>query len=273
MNALDAAKAAFGDLKALDRELEKYKNAKLNGVRVRGDVLSPGQIAVRPLTAGEAAIMDVHIRSQRGVNDKTAPGVAADARKIAAAYPNDPFVQTALAEAELDANNNSAAAAAADRALAAKPSYVRAMIYKGRAQIELTKGKSDANWSSVRRWFVNANRLDTENAEPLMRFYQTYEAAGVAPTKNAVDGLLYAVALAPQDDGLRVDAVHQMLTDGRLDQAKRLFAPLAYRPHATQKYRQSNAEIMAAITAGDGKRALSVLEAAMEDPEKKGGDR
>jgi tetratricopeptide (TPR) repeat protein len=273
MNALDAAKAAFGDLKQLDRELEKYKMAKLHGLRVRGDALAVGPIAVRPLTPGEAAIMDVHIRSRRGVNDKTAPGVAAEARKAAAPYAGDPFVQVALAEAEFDAKNYAAAGAAADRALAVNPNYVRALIYKGRAEMEMAKNKAGANWKDIRGWFAKANRLDTENAEPLLLFYQAYGNAGVEPTKISVEGLLYAVALVPQDDLLRVTAVRQLLIDGRLKEARKLFATLAFQPHAPQKYRESNAQIMAAIDADDGKRALAVLEAAMSQADGEEGNR
>lgn len=271
--ALDAAKAAFGDLKKLNRELEKYKLSKLHGLRVRGDTLPVGPVAVRPLTAGEAAIMDAHIRSRRGVDDKAAREVAAAARKAAAPYPNEPFVQAALAEAEFDAHNYGAAEAAADRALVTDPNYVRALLYKGRALMELGKDKPGTKWIDVRGWFAKANRLDTENAEPLRLFYQTYTYAGVEPTRNSVEGLLYAVALVPQDDGLRVSAVRELLVEGRLAEAKAIFAPMAFQPHAPKKYRESNAQVMAAIDAADGKRALAVLEAAMEAPDDQDGKR
>jgi tetratricopeptide (TPR) repeat protein len=264
MGALTSAKAAFGDLRALDRELDRYVRKSLTGVRVDPKALSIGPIKVRPLLAGEAAVMDVRIRSKRGVNRRTAPPVAADARRAAAAFPNDAFVQATLAEAEYDAGNYAAAEAAADRALAANPDHVHALIYKGRARMELAKASpKTADWKEVRGWFAKANRLDTENAEPLMLFYRSYVDSGVPPTKNAVDGLLYAVTLVPQDDGLRVNAVRRLLIEGRLSEAKNLFSPLAFRPHAPEKYRESNARVMAAIAAGDGKTALGVLETAM----------
>jgi tetratricopeptide (TPR) repeat protein len=265
MSAPEAAKAAFGDLRALDRELEKYKKGKLQGIRVAANALTVGPITVRPLGAGEAAIMEVHIRSQAGVNDKTARDVAADARKVAARFPGDPFVEVALAEAEFDAGNFAGAEAAADRALATNPNYVQALIYKGRTRMKVAEAKPDkANWREIRDWFLKANRLDTENAEPLMLYFQAFAASGAPPTKNAVEGLLYAVALVPQDSDLRVNAVHELLVEKRLEEAKRLFAPLAFQPHAPEKYRESNAKIMTAITAGDGKTALTVLEAAMK---------
>lgn len=123
------------------------------------------------------------------------------------------------------------------------------------------------------RWFAKANRLDTENAEPLRRFYQTYAYAGVEPTRNSVEGLLYAVALVPQDDGLRVSAVRELLVEGRLADARAMFAPMAFQPHAPKKYRESNAQVMSAIDAADGKRALAVLEGAMQAPDDEDGKR
>ena len=265
MPALDAARAAFGDLKQLSRELEKYKKSRFRGFRVNGAALTTGPIAVRQLTAGEAAIMDVHIRSRRGVNDKSAPGIAAEARKASAAYPNEPFVQAALAEAEFDAKNFQAAEAAATRALSANPNYVRALIYKSRAQMELGKGNPAANWGGIRSLLGKANRLDTENAEPMRLFYQTYQYAGVAPTKNAVEGLLYAVALVPQDNGLRINAVYQLLVEDRLEEAKMMFAPMAFQPHAPKKYQEKAAQIMSAINDGDRKRAVAALEESMQE--------
>ncbi|HEU0310221.1 MAG TPA: hypothetical protein VFR36_03235 [Sphingomicrobium sp.] len=263
----DAAKAAFGDLRQLDRELAKYKRGKFPAVRITGASLATGPIDVRQLGAGEAAIMDVHMRSRRGVNSKTAPPVAADARKAAAPYPSDPFVQTALAEAEFDSGNYAAADAAADRALAADPKYVRAMIYKGKAQMELAKKDPKPDWAKVRSWFIRANKLDTENAEPLMLYFRSFVEADERPTKNAIDALMYAATLAPQDDSLRLQAVYQMLREDRISEAKALFAPLAYLPHASEKFRDTSGKVMAAMAVGDGKAALAVLDSVMKSAE------
>ncbi|MHA4750808.1 hypothetical protein ACX0FG_15925, partial [Enterococcus faecium] len=85
------------------------------------------------------------------------------------AYPSDPIVQSALAEAEFDAGNHAAALAAADRALAAKPNTPQALITKGRALMELAAADpGEADWKTIRGLFGRANRLDTEDAEPLM---------------------------------------------------------------------------------------------------------
>lgn len=262
MPAIDAARNAFGDLKTLNRELERYKAQRtILGITIDPNVLSVGSIEVRPLAAGEAASIPVRMRSDRGVDEKLAPKVAADARRIAAQFPKDLAVQNALAEAEYDAGNYAAAQAAADSALAINPNSTHALIYKGRALVELAKkDPATANWASIRSFFIKANKQDTEDAEPLMLYYKSYLDAGTKPSQNAVDGLLYAVALAPQDPALRMNAVRQMLSDSRLQDTKQLFAPLAFDPHASQQWRETANKVMDAIAAGDGKAALGLLE-------------
>ena len=74
------------------------------------------------------------------------------------------------------------------------------MLLKGRAMMAMAKAApATADWTAIRSVIARANRLDPENAEPLVMFYRTFVAQGVQPTKNAIDGLFYAVALAPQD--------------------------------------------------------------------------
>lgn len=264
-SALDSAKAAFGDLKTLDRELDRYKEGRLTGIRVSANVLHVGPIALRQLTPGEAAVMDVHIRSTRGVDGKTAPGVAEDARKVAANFANDPFVQACLAEAEYDAEDYAAANAAADRALAADPANVHALIYKGRAEMALAAADPNrADWDSVRQWFIKANKIDTENAEPLELFYRSFVEAKQPPTKNAIDALLYAVDLAPQDEELRINAVRQLLTDNRLAEARTMLEPMAYQPHASAEWRELSARMLDSIAAGNASYAITLIDTAMQ---------
>lgn len=271
MTALASAEAAFGDLRTLERELDRYKSSKLRGIVIDSARLKIGPIAMRALRPGEAAMIDVHIRSSRGVNARTARGVAAAARRVAAQHPGDPFVEASLAQAELDVRNFAAAEAAADRALAADPKNIRALILKGRARMELGKAHPGAtDWNEVRSWFVKANRLDTENAQALMLYYQSFVHAGTQPTKTAVDGLMYAVALAPQDDRLRLTAVRRLLVENRLAEARTMFAPIGYQPHTDDKWRTATGNTTTAITAGDGKSALAwvaALEKLIEEDE------
>ena len=257
-----AAKAAFGDLQALEKELDAYSAPReFLAMTVDSRAIPIAPVTVRQLGPGEAAMIDVHMQSKFGVNDETAPGVAADARRIASRFPDDAFVQASLAEAEFDGSDYVAADAAADRALAADPRHVQALIYKGRAQLMLAKANpANADWDGVRSWFLKANKLDTENPEPLMHFYRTYLEAGERPTRNAVEALLYAIDLAPQDDSLRLLGVRQLAAEKRLGEAQSLFAPLAFNPHVEEESREKARAAMESLAAGDGDNAVTMLE-------------
>lgn len=268
MTPLDSAKAAFGDLKQLDRDLDEYLAPhRLLGITVDSRVIPIGNVTIRQLGPGEAAIMDVRIHSKRGVNSDTAPGLAAEARRVAERYPNDAAVEGALAEAEYDSKNYAAASSAADRALESNPKDVHAMIYKGRALMALARAQpKSADWDSVRQWFIDANRIDTENAEALELYYLSYPMAGQYPTSNALDALLYAADLAPRDEEVRINAVDALLSENKLAQAKTLLAPLAYAPHEPPQVRDMTMKAMSAISAGDGKAALAILQANGKEP-------
>ncbi|HEX8213858.1 MAG TPA: hypothetical protein VF582_00125, partial [Allosphingosinicella sp.] len=154
-----AAREAFGNLDELSTEVRRYQGTRLIGIEYTPATYVPPPVELRRLTAAEAAMMPVRLRSERGVSKKTAARVASDARGRAKPYPNDPFVQTALAEAEFDADNLDAAEAAAQRALAADPAAANAMNYLG--LIEMKRAKKDpARYAAARQWFLKANRRD-----------------------------------------------------------------------------------------------------------------
>jgi tetratricopeptide (TPR) repeat protein len=212
--------------------------------------------------------MKVRFQSDRGTTKKNARVIAEDARVIAASYPADPFVQGTVAETEFDVGNYKAAIAAAERAIAADPNSVQGFVYKGRAMMELARAEpAKADWAAIRRTFVQANRADLENAEPLWLFYETFAAAGEEPTKSAIDGLLYAHFLVPQDRSLRLTAVRQLLLTKRHAHAARAFAPLVFDPHASLKEQPVMLSAWQKMKSGDSSGALAILdkEAAAED--------
>ncbi|GAA4010462.1 hypothetical protein [Sphingomonas humi] len=255
-----AAEGAFGDLKQLDKEIDLYARKTFPALQVPAGP-TPG-IQIRSLSEGEAAIMPVRIRVDRGLRASDVPAVAEQARAIAARYPADTAVQATLAEVELAAKRWWPAVEAADKALASDPKNVGAMITKGRAMLAEARGKgSSADWKEVRRWLVQANRADTENAEPLYLYYQTFPASGAKPTADAVKGLYYAHTLAPHDMGLRFTVVRQQLEDGEIDNAIRSFSPIVANPHIDVEKRPKLIEAMQKMRARDAAGALAAIEA------------
>lgn len=273
--ALDAAREGFGDLGRLDRELNSY----LSGNRYVTSTIPAarihlGAVSIRTLSPAEAAIIPVQMRSQRGVDSRTAPGVLQNAQRIAGQYPSDATVLAALAEAQQDAGDNSAAIVTADRASAADPRAQKPLVMKARAMLALARKSPKAtDYAALRQAISKANRIDPNNAEPLLMFYETYALQGIAPTKNSVEGLYYAQALVPQDDQLRLAAAQQLAHDGRLPEAAQMFGPLAYNPHSTKATPQL-LTVMAALQSGNRAEALAAFEALgkADAPASKGGD-
>jgi len=231
---LPAATAAFGDLKALDKALDSYvRQRKLQYFRIPAGRLSVGQITVRKLSEGEAASMPIRIRSKRGVTEKEAAELVLEARQVAAKYPDEPAVQAALAEAEYDADDDEAAIHAADKALAAAPGNMTALIQKGYALTRIArKTKAEEAWLAARRHFVSINKIENDHPIPLIYYYRSFLEQGKEPTKAALDGLEWALELAPYDGGVRWMVATRQMQEKRFADAIRTISPLAYNPHA-----------------------------------------
>ena len=229
-----AATTAFGDLRELERDLNRNLRARrINSLRFQPDMLRTSGVTVRPLRPGEAAILPIRMRSKRGVDAESAPKLVAEARRVATRSADDPLVFATLAEAELDAGDPEAALAAAIRAVALDPNSVEGLVYQGRARLAmlLRDGGDAAAWSAARQPLLAANKLENDDAEPLMLYYQSFPMAGERPTQNAVAALMQSQALAPQDAQLRLMATHQLLIDGDGPRARAMAAPIAFNPH------------------------------------------
>lgn len=255
----EAARQTFGDLDQLDREIQRYKTSRLIGYEVKPAGYVAPRVKLRTLTPAEAAIIGLKMRSDRGVDKKSAPRVAAQARGKANAYPNDPFVQTALAEAEFDADNLDAAKAAAERALATDPTSVDALNYLG--LVELKRAKKDpARFAVARSWFVRANKLQPNNPEPLINNYLTFaQADGQKVPEMAIIGLERAFDLAPYDRDLRFLLARQLLSEGRAKGARSLLVPVAVSAHGG-KVKETAEKIIAKIDASDLRAATALAD-------------
>ena len=168
---VEAGQQAFGDLKALDKEVSAYlRQNRLPGLPMRFRDAAVPPVTIRRLSAGEAAMIDERMTSVRGVNRESARKLFAKAAPIAARYPDDPIVQGWFAEMAHDAGEFEASLAAADRAIARDPKSVQALLYRGMVklrQLHDTKSKDAKAWGDARRAVVAANRADPDDAEPL----------------------------------------------------------------------------------------------------------
>ena len=233
-SSIEAGEEVFGDLDQLEKELDRYlRQRTMLSMVFEPEQLAMGEITIRPLGAGESEMMPVRIRSKRGVTREQAVELLTDAREVAAAFPQDPAVLAALAEAEFDAGNDAEAIAAADAAIAGDPAQVNAYVQKGYALFRQAEDAEDrdAAYQEAIQPFLALNKLEPDHPIPLAFYFRSFVERGVKPPEMAVLGLERAAALAPFDIGLRLDAARQQLYDGRLDIARATLVPLAYNPH------------------------------------------
>lgn len=230
----EAATEVFGDLAVLDKELDKYlRQPRMNYMKLGPEKLTVGDITLRKLDKAEAAAMAVVLRSKRGVDEDSAKLVLPDARAVAALYPQHPAVLSALAEAEFDAGNDAAAIAAADKATALAPANINAQLQKAYAMARMMEKAEDPAKAAVavRKQFLAINKIENDHPIPLIRYYMTYRESGREPTKNAIEGLEWALTLAPHDQRLRMMVASQQMQDKRFLDAQATLVPLAHSPH------------------------------------------
>jgi hypothetical protein len=253
-----AAASAFGDVTLLAQELDKYlKRSRLPSLKVSGATVPAKPVEIVPLSPGASAMLPQRMLLKNGLSKEALPVVLTQVRAIAQKYPGDQLVETTLAEAELEAGNHALAEAAADRTLAGAPRDVEALLLKGRAIVERLSASdkaTPADFVKARQLFASANKIDTEDPEPLFLFYTSYLRAGVRPDANAIAALHYASNLAPQDFGLRINSALQYLRDGKPKDARRTLAVVAFDPH-TGEAGAAARRIIGRIDAGDIKGA------------------
>ena len=263
-----AAQQAFGNLQKLNGEIESYfRKPSLPFSRFPASKYTPKSIEMRALRPGEAAVIEARMQSKVGVDRARGAEVLEQVQRVAAQYPNEPLVLSSLAEAEIDMRHYAAAIAASDRALAIDPRWTEAMIFKGRGLAEdpANKGKAEA-FSKARSLFVAANKIDTEDPEPLKLYWDSFRRQGIQPSLSAVAGLHYASSLVPQDMDTRMLSALQYLRDGKSTEARERLAIIAFNPHSGDTADKAQ-DMVDKIDAKDSRGALAIVEEMLRKAE------
>ena len=256
---LEAAEQSFGDLDQLEREVRAYQRSRrIPALRLTAEQLPIGPIAVEALSPGMDAMMDVILRSRRGVNRETALELLPDARAIAARFPDDPGVLTALAEAEYDAGNDAEAIAAADRAIARDPQQKNAYVQKGFALFRRARDAEgdavDAAYAEAMRPFEALNAIENDHPLPLIYYFRSFTGRRQVPDENARAALERASQLAPFDQELRLNVAMMMIAERKNTLAAQMLAPLAADPHGSGRAQRAKRLVAALERTPDGER-------------------
>ena len=261
-NPLAAARAAFGDLGTLESQLREYvKRKNLPFLKIDSSKLTIPPVTVTALSAGASEIMPYRVQSKTGYGSVTIDYVLGKVRDVAKRYPNDPLVQRTLSETEFDAKNYDQGLVAAESALKVEPKSTEALIWKGRNILAKAKKANDAAlFAEARKQFLAANRLDSEDPEPLYLYYRTYRAANVQAPKQAIDALRYATVLAPRDYYPALQLVTENLRQNNLNAAAEALKPLAYLPHLGQTKQNDALAVLRLIETGKATEALALAQ-------------
>jgi hypothetical protein len=263
---LASAQNAFGDFEQLDKELTQYINTPLTATRFPPDWIKYGAVNVSPLSEGAGEIMPLYQISRNGVSREEALELLPDIREVAQQYPDDAFVQAALAEAEYDAGNNIMAIAAADRAIISDPQNISAHIQKMYALFKIaseeegSEAEIKARWKTALKSVTAANRIENDHPLPLIYYYNSFQQRGRKPTPLAVRGLEQALGIAPYDDGLRVSVVGQMVNQKNYEKARAYLAPLQSDPHNNGRGKRAEKLLAAIDKLENGQSPLIALE-------------
>ncbi len=230
-----AAVKGFGDLAKLQKDLVHYRDSEnLSYLSLKGSTLPPFSVTLTGMDAAQNAMMPLFIRLTRGSHDEAdAAGFVAEARAMAARYPNHPMALEMLAEGELDVKKFDAASVANTALLTHQPQNARALLRKARIAIAQIDGNGDAaTWKPIRGMIVAANRAATNDPFPLQLYFESFARPGLPPTPVAMDGLGRAIELAPQVSDLRFMFANQLMRDKKPEQARATLEPLLNDPHS-----------------------------------------
>lgn len=232
---LAAAKAAFGDLAQLDKDLNTYRDKRrMAFLTQNAPTPVPDGIRQSPVDPGEAATMVERIRIMRWLRQDEAPAVLAALEKARARHPQSAAVPALIANVHFAAKRDAEALAAADAALALNPAEPRALMMKGLASVRsLVREQSGdaAKWRVARSHFVKVNRAQPDNPYPLYQYFRSFTQQGTEVPPLALQGLARAHELVPQDRAIRFSRAQALLREGKPKEAVALLMPLARDPH------------------------------------------
>ena len=233
---MKAAEQAFGDLDVLQSEVEASLRQRMSSFyNLKPEALPIGPVSIRKVSEGHGEVLPLVIQSQRGVDDEQAQELLPKVRAVAADFPGDPWVLSALAEAEHDAGNFEASIAAADKAIAINPAIRNAYVQKGYSKFELAQDAQGdaaaAAYADAMKPFSALNQLENDHPLPLIFYYRSYVERGEQPSELARAALEQAATLAPFDQNLWLDTAIMQGFEGKIALARLSLSPLASDPH------------------------------------------
>ncbi len=230
---VEAMQEATGlDLGQLQRALQSYLHTPLQLTRYNTN-FPAAQIAIEVLPSSADDLLLIGQRLKVGVAPELREATAAEVRRLAARYPDDPFAMLQLGHAELHFGDPAAAEVVLTRLLDQQPDNVEALQLMAMRYITLAEEAEDPQLSiqQARTYLTRAYAADDASYQTLMLLGRTREGSPSYPTENDVATWAQAFSIAPQLSAARLGYARALMQTEQFEQAAILLRPLANAPH------------------------------------------
>lgn len=270
-DSLTTARRIFGDLDEIDRALRDYRDGPFPGY----DVTTPGyvepRLQMRPLTEIEEDLIREEMELRRGLSKDDAADIASDiVREAGSPMPSDSHALSLLARAYYTAEDYDNALAVAERLMEVDENAIMGPLVASWVASE--RSEDDADWQErAVRYAADALFIDENDPRTRIAYYYSFLAAGMDVPTNAIIALEEAFDTAGSDPTYRIFLARQLIFEDRLDTAKQVLQPIAFRGH-NQGPREDDDErdpserppnldeIMEQVNAGNRDGALAMID-------------
>jgi len=226
-----AARAAFGDVQALETRLQTLIPDPRAGQTVTLAGLQKQDVAVSALDAAASRLVDLRLDRMAGDDGKRA---LAALRAFAADYPGNAEGHTELALALMDTDLPQAREQAR-MAMSLAPDDLRARAIW--ASIAMRQAKADpastaADWDKLRSMLARGMSAETRDPMALAMLFRSYIMEPRPAPPGAHVAMARALALQPESYEVRSLAVYSLAMSGRIADARRVAEVLASDPHS-----------------------------------------
>ena len=235
------AAAAFGDMRALQREIEKHGRRDI--AFAHADAPAPGASAaadaeplVSQLSQAGGALVEARVELAsylaRRAGDVDPGDWLAQIETRMAQLPFDADALVFMAEAECRAGRTATCLATADRVLARIPDHGGALTWKGVALTERAIAGPAAvratGLAEARATIERAIARDDRAVLPRIAWFQSFARAGERVSEPALAGMAQVIRAVPAAPAPRLYLGQELLRRGDAGLARRLLDPVAH---------------------------------------------
>lgn len=222
------------DAEGLEKTLRAYLHTRLSGLGITRPPPPAPQIAVSRMPAGADDLILELQQLKHGVDDKEGERLLARIREAAAKRPTERYSRRVLGRAECELGDRAVGEKILKTLLDETPDDVealQALAYSRMAAVDKAEyAEMKAGYAEAGRYLLRAHRVDPDNYLTLYGYARSRSLEG-EPSRNTLEVIHRAAALAPQDASIRMYAAQLFIQAGQYGAGREMLAPVAADPH------------------------------------------